>query len=146
MEREIKIRKLLSAHFHRSEDEFGSEAEYNDYLEQFENVVFELVDLKNDSLAKGRIEYLKDHCLLLNSKNKSIAQHDFAVPEVKKIKVEEEKLTLYNQDKTLFAFKKDLDIPKSFMVPSDAGGLSKSVILEFIASSLQIPNDQTVFL
>ncbi|TBT99223.1 CDK-activating kinase assembly factor MAT1 [Hamiltosporidium magnivora] len=56
VERECKIRKMLRREFYRREEDFKNEMEYNDYLEEFENVVMELMEYKNEQEISKRIE------------------------------------------------------------------------------------------
>ncbi|KAI5148311.1 CDK-activating kinase assembly factor MAT1 [Enteropsectra breve] len=55
IEQEIKIRKLLRKKFLRRPDEFQTEAAYNDYLEEFENLVFDMVECKNEPSSTAKL-------------------------------------------------------------------------------------------
>ncbi|KAM0678650.1 CDK-activating kinase assembly factor MAT1 [Binucleata daphniae] len=51
VERECKIRKSLMQVYFRKESDFQTVNKYNDYLEEFENIVFELVKLNENEIS-----------------------------------------------------------------------------------------------
>ncbi|KAH9410547.1 putative RING domain-containing protein [Ordospora pajunii] len=68
VEKECKIRRALQRAFLRDEDEFHGDAEkYNDYLEAFEELVFEVLGFKSEMLVKDRIKEIQtmgSNCIL----------------------------------------------------------------------------------
>ncbi|KAM0671687.1 putative CDK-activating kinase assembly factor [Ordospora colligata] len=68
VEKECKIRRTLFRAFSRDEDEFQGDTEkYNDYLEAFEELVFEVLGFKSDMLVKDRIKEIQamgSECIL----------------------------------------------------------------------------------
>lgn len=137
VEREIKIRKLMNRHFFRTEDDFPSVVEYNNYLEQYENTVFELLELKNDSLVRERINVLKNTNSLLVPGSQALQKRKQSSPEIKRVKAEEDSWCVFKElpSKSIL-IDSNVSIPRDFMVPFEAGGLDRSVILEYIAYSL----------
>lgn len=137
VEREIKIRKLMNRHFVRSEDEFSGPVEYNNYLEQYEDTVFELLELKNDSLVKERINALKNSNCLLVPGNQTSQKREESAPDVKRARTEENSWFMFKEKVSeSILIDSNVDIPGDFMIPFEAGGLSKSLILGYIAYSL----------
>lgn len=136
VEREIKIRKMLHVHFYRSEEDFDTVEKYNDYLEQFEEIVFELKECKNDAAIRDRIKNIQETDMMhLKTFKRDLPCSE---NESKRHKIEEVATEVaYNPDSTKFhKFNPNLSIPRNFMTVSDAGGLSKTIILEFISFSL----------
>jgi CDK-activating kinase assembly factor MAT1 len=60
VERECKIRKMLHRIFYRKLEDFTSTEEYNDYLEEFEEIVFELMEYKNEQVINKKLEEIKE--------------------------------------------------------------------------------------
>lgn len=59
VERECRIRKLLNVAFNKKEVDFDKENDFEDYIEKYEDIVFELLESKNDMEVSKRIEALK---------------------------------------------------------------------------------------
>lgn len=59
VEKECKIRRVLQKFYKKTVKDFKDEIEFNDYLENMEDTVFELLDLNNDSEISKRIELMK---------------------------------------------------------------------------------------
>lgn len=134
MEREIKMRKLLGRHFSRQPDEFENEVSYNDYLEEYENVLFELLELKTETAVKERIAQLKATSSILNS---TPVARDEEVPEIKRKKVAENLWCIYQPvEMNLARIADNSKIPNGFIVPDLPGGQTERVILDFISFSL----------
>lgn len=135
VEREIKIRKLVNRHISRTESEFSTTEEYNNYLEQYENLVFDLLGLKNDSLVRERIDALKNSSSLLIARSHS-PQNKEDIPMVKRAKTEGSWCIFGEKIPNSISISSNVDVPRDFMVPFEAGGLGKGIILEYIAYSL----------
>lgn len=139
VEREIKLRKLLNRHFLRSEDEFESEQMYNDYLEEYENTLFELMELRDENQCRDRINQIKlsKSILLPTESRKEKAQDD--VVEVKRIKVEAQSWCKFDEKLDLEFMIENFEekIPKEFVQEYLPGGLERSTILSFFSYSIR---------
>ncbi|KAI5172361.1 CDK-activating kinase assembly factor MAT1 [Nematocida sp. LUAm3] len=60
IERECRVRKMISLHIGKSLDDFSDEEEYNEYLEEVEELVEELVELKGPREISARLQELKE--------------------------------------------------------------------------------------
>lgn len=61
VEKECKVRRILLRAFRREEEDFCGDVErYNDYLEEFENLVFEALEMKSESLVRERIKEIQE--------------------------------------------------------------------------------------
>ncbi|ELA42369.1 uncharacterized protein VICG_00467 [Vittaforma corneae ATCC 50505] len=135
IERELKMRKLMNRHFMREECEFNSEVEYNNYLEEYENVLFELLEYKNENMAKEKINQIKNtSCILvpIGTAKNTVQDHSVA----KKLKVVESWYVYRPEVQERFITDESVSIPKDFITPFSPAGLKKSEILDFIVYSL----------
>jgi len=134
VERELKMRKLMNRHLLRARDEFREESEYNNYLEEYENVLFELLEYKNENIAKEKINQIKTGgSILVPSAVGGVQSRDEAPKRAKK----EESWCVYTPaPPAILNIKENVVIPKDFMLPYSPAGLKKREILDFIAYSL----------
>ncbi|KAF9763225.1 RNA polymerase II transcription factor B subunit 3 [Nosema granulosis] len=128
VEKECKIRRQLDRYFNRDESEFDTEESYNDYLEKLEDLVFELLDYKSESLIKSKINsILNDETNFLNYKKEK------ATP----IKETETPPDFPPLKPYLLEFKRDIAIVNNFIRPSRSGGLTKQYLLSYVLNSLK---------
>lgn len=59
VERECRIRKMLIKVYNRTEEDFQNEDLYEDYIEQFEDMVTELMEYKNDMVVAKKLDILR---------------------------------------------------------------------------------------
>lgn len=70
VEREVDVRKRVLRDYNKREDDFESLRDYNDYLEEIEEIIFNLtndVDVEN---TKRRIEQYRQNNRIITAKNK----------------------------------------------------------------------------
>lgn len=136
VEREIKMRKLMNRYFNRQLDDFESEREYNDYLEEYENQLFELLEFETEAQAKDKINLIRNSESILNSisMDKKYENQD---QEIKKVKTAQSSWCVYNDiPLKRLEIKENSIIPKGFIYPYLPGGLEQKTILDFISFSL----------
>lgn len=140
VEREIRIRKVLSSHFSRREEEFKTILDYHDYLEAFEDAVFELLALKNEALVKEKIAQIK-----LQSNNILNPTQISTEPQQPRIRQEQVKKVRLAKALRRIAvgalpirprITKDVSIPPELPQPYAPGGLTRSTIIGYIIESL----------
>lgn len=119
VEKECRIRRQLDR-FIKTEEDFDTPVEYNDYLEEIENLVYELLEYKSDSLIKKKI-------------NEIAAASTKAVAQKKNIELEEV-FVVDKSIKPLIQEYRDIEIPGNILDPSLSGGLSKDFIISFLIS------------
>ena len=137
--REVNIRRITSRHFTRKSTEFNSEEEYNDYLEAFENLVFELLEMKNETLIKEKIERIKNEKNILNPVilRKDNGANILNEEGRKKVCIEEEPWTIFKSEK-IEKLDRIYEVPDELMVPHEAEGLSLAVINKILLMSLKL--------
>lgn len=128
VEKECKIRRQLDRYFNRDVSEFDEEELYNDYLEKLEDLVFELLDYKSESLIKAKINaVLSDESNFLN----------FRKVKVESKAQEEEDFEIPTPSPYLLEFKRDIVLVNNFILPSRSGGLTKQYILSYVLNSMK---------
>jgi CDK-activating kinase assembly factor MAT1 len=136
VERELKMRKLLNRHFLKHEDDFASELDYNDYLEEYENILSDLLDLENEGLVRDKINLIKNSasCLNLNQNNKREVELE---NEVKRAKQSDSKWCKYEEFiSDRIKLDEKIVLPKGFFNQNLPGGQTKRIILDFLEFSL----------
>lgn len=125
----------MSKYFNKIDEDFNDTEEYNDYLEHYEDILFELVDIKNDNQIKERLVHLKQTDLILNPKPNRLDETIDDTP--KRVKSEEKKASdfIFTEPPKLFCFSQEVIIPDNIMNEYLPSGLSKKIILDFIAFS-----------
>lgn len=139
VERDIRIRKLMNKYFKRERKDFNDSEEFNNYLEHYEDVVFELLEIKNDTQIKEKINQLKvsDNILVGVNKIKTSETMDYAAKKIKVEDIAEENWCVYKfENKTLYKFDENHTIPSYMYKVCEAGGFSKSIILDYISYSM----------
>lgn len=132
VEREIKIRKLLHRNFERKEAEFKDTVEYNDYLEEFENLVFKLLDLKNENQIREIIQEIKSSQSILNSKYIATSS-----PVVETFEENINIKTPTAEAKTLqYLTNMNLKLPNNLIHVYEPGGLTLQIVSQFIVYSV----------
>lgn len=135
VEKELKMRKLMNRHFHRELADFNDVVSYNDYLEEYENVLFELLEHKNENIVKERINEIKaTNPILVNTQDNKECEKE--AQKTKKVKVEENWCLYSKHNARMFSILEDVVIPKDFIIPFTPAGLKKKEILEFLEYSL----------
>ncbi len=137
VECEIRVRKMLYRNFTRSEDNFETSEEYNDYLEAFENLVFYMLELKNEELIKEEINTIKNSNSILNpvvfNKKKSNLDEEM----VKRIKKNITVQTWCIFKEKGIKLQKEILIPKNiFTICEGSGVTNKTVAMYFISGIL----------
>lgn len=154
VERECKIRRALLRVFRREEGEFsGDEVRYNDYLEEFEDLVFELLELKSESLVREKIKKIQDmgssSVLNPNTRN-AVGDSKDSLHAKKKIASESLdeaqktlKVGLFNDyfnpedlSRIVISPKHKILLPDGLFTVSKPGGLTKEMIISMAISSL----------
>lgn len=140
IERELKMRKTMNKYFFREEDEFNDEVEYNNYLEEYENVLFELLECENEGLAKEKLNQIKisNALLIPNAIRKKTVHFE---ETMKKPKIDDNWCVYHTKiDKRFIIEDESVIIPNDFVAPYAPAGLKKSEILGFIMYSLAMIN------
>ncbi|AFN83993.1 RNA polymerase II transcription [Encephalitozoon romaleae SJ-2008] len=155
VEKECKVRKVLMKVFGREEEEFADVAKYNDYLEKFEEFVFEVLNIKGESLVKERIKEIQDmgEGSILNPipktiPGKSVLQtrkrqsHDLKEErsKIQKIAITTDYFDPEELPRIISNPAREIYLPKGFLNPSLPGGLSYDIIISFAISSLYNPS------
>lgn len=134
VEREIKMRKLMNRHFLKNMSDFETELEYNDYLEEYENVLFDLLDLSLEAQVRDKINLIKSGDSILNPILREKRDSD---QETKKIRVEQNSWCVYKEmPLNRVEISENVCIPKGFITPCLPGGQTQKNILDFFAFSL----------
>lgn len=128
IEKECRIRRQIDKHFRRDENDFDDLVQYNDYLEELENTVFELLEFKSESLIKRKInEILEDENNILNKKklveNKQVKNIDIVHKEV--LCINENFNPIVNE------YPDHINIEGDYFKPSRSGGVSKDFIISY---------------
>lgn len=145
VEKECKVRRTLLKAFRREEEEFENEVGYNDYLEEFEDLVFELMELKSESLVRDRIKRIQDmgaKCILnpseMVSKPKSVEKRVRSGSEDEEHKVQ--KTTDYfdpgDLPRIMTGLTRKVCMPEGFFKFSVPGGLTEEMIVSMAIASL----------
>lgn len=102
VEKEVDIRRRLLRDYNKKEDDFATEAEYNDYLEDIENIIYNLcnnIDIVNTS--KKIEQYKKDNReTILRNKNR-LGREEYELEmelDREKLDEEERRKTLHQQE------------------------------------------------
>lgn len=139
VEREIRIRRMLSVHFTRPQGEFDDVQGYNDYLEAFENLVFSLAMLRTETHIKEQIAQIRGSESILNPAVAVKKQVARGAPEedAKKPRTDERIWgVFYDTAPQRPAITKEAAIPPGIMTPLECGGLSREAVVRFIVDSL----------
>lgn len=78
VEKEVDIRRRILKDYNKQEDDFPSLHEYNDYLEEVEIIIFNLVNGNDVAETKKKVESYKKENKGIILKNKSKFSHDEA--------------------------------------------------------------------
>jgi CDK-activating kinase assembly factor MAT1 len=150
VERECKIRKTMHKAFGRSLEEFSGSTEYNDYLEEFENLVYELLELKGMVQVKERIREMQalGSESLLNSKHKKAAPRTGVLGKKRDLSESEEeekaqKVGLMADyfdpnelDELSFKAANDIRLPTAVLRPNEVCGITHEFIVSLCVLSL----------
>ncbi|KAL0279236.1 UNVERIFIED_CONTAM: hypothetical protein PYX00_000846 [Menopon gallinae] len=98
VEKEVDIRKRVLKDFNKKEEDFASLAEYNNYLEEVETIIFNLTNNIDVIETNKRIEQYKkeNKDIILKNKNK-IGKEEYELEEI----LEEEKIQEETRKKLL---------------------------------------------
>lgn len=133
------MRKTLVRYFVRAREEFASDEAYNDYLEEFENLVFCLLEMKNDNAVKERIAEIKESDSILSPRPvlKKPGSKDTSEESAKRSKPAGPAWGIFHGSMPARpTILKSLEIPEDMIVPCEAGGLTRRLVLSFIVGSL----------
>lgn len=126
IERECRIRKMLIKTYNKKEIDFENEQSYEDYIEHFEDAVFDLMEYKNDLEIAKKIELLKQ--------DPSISLQDFEKKKKKQTRPEEKGPgiikpidPLENVKAPSVFLKKAPGLPKCFQFECLKSGYSKKI-------------------
>lgn len=151
VERECKIRRTLLRAFRREESEFhGDETRYNEYLETFEALVFELLELKNESLVRDRIRRIQDmgDTLILNPEAARSTKPGEALHGKKKLEPSDDEHKMQRVGLTSDYFDpeelprimvrtgKRIHLPDGLFTINEPGGLTHDMVVSLAISSL----------
>ncbi|ELQ74430.1 putative E3 ubiquitin ligase containing RING finger [Trachipleistophora hominis] len=130
VERECRIRKMLNRVFNKEEIDFDNEEEYDDYLEKYEDLILELMQLKNDMQISKRIESLKDdtgvHKNEIVAKRRRIQEGmDKSVGVVDNLRAPYDPLE--DVEKPTVILKKAIELPEGYTYECTPAGYSKRI-------------------
>ncbi|AFM99286.1 putative CDK-activating kinase assembly factor MAT1 [Encephalitozoon hellem ATCC 50504] len=156
VEKECKIRRVLLRAFKREEEEFGGDVvKYNDYLEKFEELVFEVLDMRSESLVKEKIKEIQDmgERSVLNPAPKIISGKSAlhtrkrqsqnlkeGESKIQKISVVADYFDPDELPRIIAKPSRKIYLPKGFLEPSLPSGLLHETIVSFAISSLYNPS------
>ncbi|XP_023937294.1 CDK-activating kinase assembly factor MAT1 [Bicyclus anynana] len=93
VEKEIDIRKRVLKDFNKKEEDFATLREYNDYLEEIETIIFNLVNNIDIVGTNKRIEqYKKDNKEVIMKNKAKIGREEFELEEILEIEKQMEEL------------------------------------------------------
>lgn len=131
VECEIRVRRMLGRHFTRNEDNFENLESYDEYLEAFENLVFEMIEIKNELMIKERINEIKSSENILNpvviKKSKINNETDDADKKNKERKLVET-WCLIKEKFVEIKLTKKFEIPEEMFKICEGSGLTKQKI------------------
>ena len=108
-------------------EEFRTIEEYNDYLEELEDLVFELLENKNEQQIKDKINHIKSINSILNPDNSIKTEEDEPVKRIK------QEIKLQNEIKSEVKLKNEHEIPWDLvMVANETVGLTKKLITSYV--------------
>ncbi|KRH95205.1 putative E3 ubiquitin ligase containing RING finger [Pseudoloma neurophilia] len=124
VERECRIRRILTKVFNKKEEDFSDEELFEDYNELFEDTVVDMMELKNDLEVLRKVEILRQnpHIYILESSKKK-----------KKPKTSGEATPVQEIDPLegviapSVILKKPLVLPKAFQFEDKKGGYTKRI-------------------
>ena len=91
VEREVDIRKRIQKDYNKKDENFSSPAEFNDYLEEIEDIVFNFANNIDVEETKRRVEqYKKDNFKVIERNRTAQCRQDAYLKE--KIRAEEKEL------------------------------------------------------
>lgn len=100
IEREVDIRKRVNGIYNKTEEDFLTLSEYNEYLEQIENIVFSLTNkIDFEKTEADLVKYEADHKLEILEKNMKLSEQneDLIKYEESLAKLKQEKLKLQHK-------------------------------------------------
>ncbi|XP_045762849.1 CDK-activating kinase assembly factor MAT1 [Maniola jurtina] len=93
VEKEIDIRKRVLKDFNKKEEDFATLREYNDYLEEIETIIFNLVNNIDIVATNKRIEqYKKDNKEVIMKNKAKIGREELELEEILEIEKQMEEL------------------------------------------------------
>ncbi|KAL6122668.1 TFIIH Tfb subfamily [Nucleospora cyclopteri] len=131
VERELKIRKMLHKTYSYIKNPENLMV-YNDWLEEFENVVFELMDLSKDLFIRKRIEEIINdpyHKLNLYRSPSIILDKNIEEP-AKKARIEKEIFGIVDLIKPEIKIIENLNLPKKLFRINRLVGMTESLIIQ----------------
>lgn len=132
--REVGIRRMLLRYFDHSREEFPSLDAYNDYLEAFEDVVFELLELESEAAVKKRIAALREAPGMLRPAVR-LEDGEAAAGEVKRVHVKEAAWTVAPVGEPRWEGALS-GVPAVLLVPCEASGFSLRLVNDMLVSSV----------
>ncbi|ADM12511.1 RNA polymerase II transcription initiation/nucleotide excision repair factor TFIIH subunit TFB3 [Encephalitozoon intestinalis ATCC 50506] len=159
VEKECKIRRTLLRVFGREEEEFdGDVVKYNNYLERFEELVFEILSFKTESLVKERIREIQEmgHNSILNpvpkvgpNKGKNIlparkrqigSLDEKSEAKTQKTGIANDYFDPEELPRIIEKSMKEIYLPEGFLQPNIPGGLSYDAVVSFAILSIENPS------
>jgi len=105
VEREVDIRKKITKIYNQREEEFQSLADFNDYLEEIEVIIFNMANKIDEEETKRKVDqYKKDHEKQIKKNNSKIHEEEAYF----KASVELEKKTAEERRKKLIEDEQDM--------------------------------------
>ena len=135
VECEIRIRRLVNRHLVRAEEEFANSEEYNDYLEAYEDFVFSLLDCKNETQIRKRINEIKQGNSILTPIDRTAAAAKEGAAQAKRAKPNEPLWTSPGKrpDVRLGGL---YDISEDIVALYEPGGVTKQLLNQMVLGAL----------
>lgn len=93
VEKEVDIRKRVLRDYNKKEEDFDSLAEFNDYLEEIETIIYNLANNIDIVNTNKRIEqYKRDNKELISKNKNKIGREEYELEELLELEREQEKL------------------------------------------------------
>lgn len=139
VEKEVNIRKRILRDFNKKEEDFATLREYNDYLEEVENIIFNLANNIDVVETNKKIEqYKKDNKEQITKSKSKIGRCEYELEEMielEKQKEEERRLELVRQE--LEAKKKKIREKEALIDELTFSEANAKNIVETFASAMQ---------
>ncbi|KAL7686513.1 putative cdk-activating kinase assembly factor MAT1/Tfb3, Zinc finger, RING/FYVE/PHD-type [Plasmopara halstedii] len=145
--KETSVRKKVTKDYNKTEDDFDTLDEYNDYLEMLENLIFDLVygdDAEKAAAQKQWKQYRQENAIVIatNDAKKADEERRMAQLIAEQQRLADERRQL--QQKEDSQFEADLERQKAQLMEVALGERDESDVSKLRTTTTAIPIDQAV--
>uniref|UniRef100_A0AAV1US84 RING-type domain-containing protein n=1 Tax=Peronospora matthiolae TaxID=2874970 RepID=A0AAV1US84_9STRA len=145
--KETSIRKKVIKDYNKTEEDFDTLDEYNDYLETLENLVFDLVYGNEDERAAAQKQwkqYRQENAILIATNDAKKADEERRIAQLiaEQQRMAEERRQLQQREDS--QFEADLELQKEQLMEVALGERDESDVAKLRATTTAIPIDQAV--